>query len=116
MTNIYIWYFCQVRTENEWWRNQGILGVGNRHDNTSYFSTAYCYCCSSYCTFLLWCVRGGTWLVLVQYLLLLQEEATVRTTVVLLVYCLPLAVLLGAVVVLVRGGRLLGCMDSTSIV
>ena len=34
MTNIYIWYFCQVRTENVWWRNQGILGVGNRHDNT----------------------------------------------------------------------------------
>ena len=31
--NIYIWYFCQVRTENVWWRSQGILGVGNRHDN-----------------------------------------------------------------------------------
>ena len=32
--NIYIWYFCLVRTENVWWRNQGILGVGNRHDNS----------------------------------------------------------------------------------
>ena len=32
--NIYIWYFCLVRTENVWWwRNQGILGVGNRHDH-----------------------------------------------------------------------------------
>ena len=40
MTNIYycisgIFVFCQVRTENEWWRNQGILGVGNRHDNNN---------------------------------------------------------------------------------
>ena len=34
--NIYIWYFCLVRTENVWWRNQGILGVGNRHDNSLY--------------------------------------------------------------------------------
>ena len=33
--NIYIWYFCLVRTENVWWRNQGILGVGNRHDNSN---------------------------------------------------------------------------------
>ena len=38
MTNIYIWYFCQVRTENVWWRNQGILGVGNRHDNILWYS------------------------------------------------------------------------------
>ena len=22
-----------VRTKNVWWGNQGILGVGNRHDN-----------------------------------------------------------------------------------
>ena len=44
MTNIYIWYFCQVRTENVWWwRNQGILGVGNRHDNIdpSFYYCAY---------------------------------------------------------------------------
>ena len=30
----YIWYsFCGVCTKNVWWGNQGILGVGNRHDN-----------------------------------------------------------------------------------
>ena len=41
--NIYIWYFCLVRTENVWWRNQGILGVGNRHDNIdpSFYYCAY---------------------------------------------------------------------------
>ena len=36
--------FCQVRTENVvWWRNQGILGVGNRHDNIdpSFYYCAY---------------------------------------------------------------------------
>ena len=41
--NIYIWYFCLVRTEKLWWRNQGILGVGNRHDNIdpSFYYCAY---------------------------------------------------------------------------
>ena len=27
-----------VRTKNVWWGNQGILGVGNRHDNTKYIN------------------------------------------------------------------------------
>ena len=40
------YYFCQVRTpdNNVWWRNdQGILGVGNRHDNIdpSFYYCAY---------------------------------------------------------------------------
>ena len=32
-------YIFGVRTsKNVWWGNQGILGVGNRHDNTAYCS------------------------------------------------------------------------------
>jgi len=45
MKNIYIWYFCSAYySKNVWWENQGMLGVGNRHDNIDpsfYYHCAY---------------------------------------------------------------------------